>query len=1392
MCAPPEGLFLLLIVAGHLAIGIVDGACSFCQYPGPSDVRSRETWFRQFKDARNAALEKVGYAGGVFEVPELKWTQTSYIQPQMHPYDRYFYENGTYTVDRFLEDLEKRYGGVDAILMWPTYTNIGSDDRNQFDYFRSMPGGLDAVRNVTNQLKDRGVRVLWPYNPWDIGTRREPEDDAATFAELLTKTNADGFNGDTMGFVPKEFWQASEKVDHPLAFEPEGGGTDDALNWSTMGWGYFDYPHIPNVARFKFLTSGKFMTNVCNRWAKSKTDDLQTAWFNGIGYESWENVWGTWNGITQRDGEAIRRVGKMLRFFGGRNKSYCWHYNETLNMLHDPKYEPHVENVVRPDVVFASRFSNADETATLYTVVNRGQVDLLDQQQMWILPPPENASASRVYDCYHGIELKLEDPNVTNSSVDVPNGYVLFPHTNAYNGHGGTDIDHDPVQNFSARKCAARCDADPKCQCATYDPTTRECWMRAACVPEAFESTSSYEVYVKAQGYVPWSGRNAYAGHGGVEIDTDASAPEGLDPEQCQARCEADSSCGCVTFEPSVGKCWKRSSCVTSRFASSANFDVYVRMKQQPDCVVVDDDDGSCGVDPMTPPNGAKAISFDIEAGGFGCVLHLLESSTTKEPPTFVQTFLDDMRKETAGRPLSSFNSTWTYLPQKLVKTTEGNRVGVANEDMASIPATSSWPFVMTGVMIEGDDDHGVGVQYPSMPHPMREVQQNIKIDAFSIDRFPVTEADFSIFLHATKFQPTDSYNFLKNWNTCFAQIKRNHGSLEAFLDAHTIDILCLQETKISGNVAGTRKGAMENGLMTPGWDAFLCPCRSRETNKKGFNGVATLARKGLTLRADRSPLRERELDEEGRCIFTDHGTFVLFNVYVPNAGGGKRLAFKLRFLRALRQRMDEVRKKTGKPIVLAGDLNLHRRAVDVHWMGRRVDLVPFFDSSSAFVSPSSGDANSRISSPTGTKELQSAAAKIRRHAAQLRTMLCEPFRKVRSKMVKSLTRSKVEKFVVNVCPTGALRCRAEGGGGGRNRHSVKKGEEGGGARRQPPVVKTDDIFVQIGSTFESAYEAEGHFGDYTLEECYGNQPNGEEASGKKIPTKPADCLSVSQLADCMRAMGAGFTQAEKRAVAREIGMGRLTRGEREWFDAISRTMVDTFAHFHPRADGRFTCWNQYKNRRYENEGARIDYILVDDAFFRAFARRGTASLPCGEPNESSSSSSSSSASPSSSSASKIDPYSFRAAFAAATAGGHFQPASFDGGGISESQIGVRMQFRSPMTGIIYTPPTYSDHVAVSLLLDAAARPPSTSVLSADAATRKCQPWTKQASLRSYFSRKPSASLDIPNADDGTKQKRASGDADGVIVDSMCKKRMRGKDEKPKGLLRFFKKRPGA
>merc|ERR1712083_639729 len=107
---------------------------------------------------------------GIYSEPSLAWTRTSYVQPQIHLYDRYLYD-GTWTVDRYLNDLVTRYGGIDSVLLWPTYTNIGIDDRNQFDYYRAVPGGLTALSTVTAEFHRRGVRVLWGYNPWDQATR---------------------------------------------------------------------------------------------------------------------------------------------------------------------------------------------------------------------------------------------------------------------------------------------------------------------------------------------------------------------------------------------------------------------------------------------------------------------------------------------------------------------------------------------------------------------------------------------------------------------------------------------------------------------------------------------------------------------------------------------------------------------------------------------------------------------------------------------------------------------------------------------------------------------------------------------------------------------------------------------------------------------------------------------------------------------------------------------------------------------------------------------------------------------------------------------------------------------------------------------------------------------
>jgi hypothetical protein len=76
---------------------------------GPNE---HEAWLEDITHWRNERRIRVGYDGSRCDRPEFKWTQSSFIQPQMMVHDRYFYDPvaGKYTVDRYLDDLEKWWG----------------------------------------------------------------------------------------------------------------------------------------------------------------------------------------------------------------------------------------------------------------------------------------------------------------------------------------------------------------------------------------------------------------------------------------------------------------------------------------------------------------------------------------------------------------------------------------------------------------------------------------------------------------------------------------------------------------------------------------------------------------------------------------------------------------------------------------------------------------------------------------------------------------------------------------------------------------------------------------------------------------------------------------------------------------------------------------------------------------------------------------------------------------------------------------------------------------------------------------------------------------------------------------------------------------------------------
>lgn len=343
-----------------------------------------QIWLEDISHWRDERRIRIGYDGSRYELPALQWTQSSFFQPQMMVEDRYFYDPVAqkYTVERYLDDLEKRYGGIDAVLIWPTYPNMGIDNRNQLDMIRSMPGGVEGVRQMIADFHRRGVRVLFPMMMWDQGTRDPGMAWPDAIAKLMAEIGADGINGDTQDGVPLAFSTAADKIGHPLAFEPEVSPADEALAWNVMTWGQYQFPFVPMVDKYKWLEP-RHMVNISDRWNRDKTDDLQFAFFNGVGWESWENVWGIWNGITPRDAEATRRVATIERAIAPFLTSAGW--------------EP-LAPMLRYGV-FASRWPLGDQT--VWTIVNRNGYEV-DGPQIELSP----RDGMRYFDLYHGAELE--------------------------------------------------------------------------------------------------------------------------------------------------------------------------------------------------------------------------------------------------------------------------------------------------------------------------------------------------------------------------------------------------------------------------------------------------------------------------------------------------------------------------------------------------------------------------------------------------------------------------------------------------------------------------------------------------------------------------------------------------------------------------------------------------------------------------------------------------------------------------------------------------------------------------------------------------------------------------------------------------------------------------
>jgi formylglycine-generating enzyme required for sulfatase activity len=346
-----------------------------------------DAWLHDLKVWRAERKTRMGYDDSEYRRPEFQWIRHNFVSPQVMVEERTLFDvaQGRWTVDKYLDDLDARYGGIDSVLLWPVYPNIGIDNRNQWDLARDLPGGIPALRKMVEDFHLRNVRVLFPTMAWDNGTRDPGMPHWEATAKLMAEIGVDGVNGDTFGGLPRAYRTASDKSGHPVVFEPEGAPTaDEGLIWNNQSWAYWTFKFVPTASKQKWLEP-RHMSHICDRWARDKTDDLQHAFFNGMGYVSWENIWGIWNQITDRDAEALRRISHLERKFA--------------DLLASEDWEPFVPTARYG--VYASKFPGKGET--LYLFVNRNEFRV-DGEQIK-LPV---VAGRRYFDVWNGVELKDE------------------------------------------------------------------------------------------------------------------------------------------------------------------------------------------------------------------------------------------------------------------------------------------------------------------------------------------------------------------------------------------------------------------------------------------------------------------------------------------------------------------------------------------------------------------------------------------------------------------------------------------------------------------------------------------------------------------------------------------------------------------------------------------------------------------------------------------------------------------------------------------------------------------------------------------------------------------------------------------------------------------------
>lgn len=289
-----------------------------------------------------------------------KWIKDAAMMHLVMCWDQDFYDRKTadYTIQNFIRRGKQLYGGDEVLGFWPTWPALGMDQRNQWDMYRTLPGGLKALKKVVQQAHQEGAKIMIAYNPWDESTRRE--DHLTGMQHLIKATDVDGVILDTWGKSSAEMQAAADAAKPGMVLYSEGMAIPRDMPGIISGRVHnaLYYPPILNLN--KFIRPDFAIFRVTELKYEPIRREYNLSLFNGHGIEM--NIFSP--GRPDWAEADYRYLGAVLRPLREHNKVFKKDYTPLVYTLHDG--------------ILANRWGGEQKTIyTLYSTLPQGYYDRL-------------------------------------------------------------------------------------------------------------------------------------------------------------------------------------------------------------------------------------------------------------------------------------------------------------------------------------------------------------------------------------------------------------------------------------------------------------------------------------------------------------------------------------------------------------------------------------------------------------------------------------------------------------------------------------------------------------------------------------------------------------------------------------------------------------------------------------------------------------------------------------------------------------------------------------------------------------------------------------------------------------------------------------------------------